>query len=85
MCIFPVDAANYEGVRGYFAHGGRSVGMLTQYGETLRLAIQSVNAAGGDFDVAAYQAAFVAHFGAGGSYQGYIDRVTRGALNNIAS
>jgi ADP-ribosylglycohydrolase len=85
-CAFlPVDAANYEGVRGYFAHGGRSVGMLTQYGETLRLAIQSMNAAGGDFDVAAYQAAFVAHFGAGGTYQGYIDRVTRGALDSIAN
>ncbi len=85
-CAFlPVDAANYEGVRGYFAHAGRSAGMLTQYGETLRLASQSMNAAGGEFDVAAYQMTFAAHFGPGGSYQGYIDRPTRAALTNIAN
>jgi ADP-ribosylglycohydrolase len=84
-CAFtPVDPANYAGVKGYFAHAGRSLGMLTQYGETLRLAIQSMNANGGAFNVAAYQAAFVKHFGPGGSYQGYIDRVTRGALDNMA-
>ncbi len=80
-----VDARNYDGVKGYFAHGGRKNGMLTQYGEVLRLAIQSMNARGGAFDVAAYQAAFAAHFGAGGSYRGYIDRPTRAALDNIAA
>lgn len=80
----PVDAANYENVKGYFAHDGRHAGMLTQYGEVLRLAIQSMNANGGDFDVAAYQTAFASHFGAGGTYQGYIDRPTRAALDNIA-
>ncbi len=56
--------------------------MLTQYGEVLRLAIRSIEGAGG-FDVAAYQTAFTAHFGPGGSYQGYIDRPTRGALTHI--
>ena len=81
----PVDAANYEGTKGYFAHGGRDNGMLTQYGEVLRLTIQSMNANGGAFDVAAYQKAFVAHFGPGGRYQGYIDRPTRAALSNIAA
>ncbi|MFT6022954.1 MAG: ADP-ribosylglycohydrolase [Ascidiaceihabitans sp.] len=85
-CAFaPVDAANFEGVLGYFAHGGRHSGMLTQYGEVLRLAIQSMNANNGAFDVDAYQAAFVAHFGPGGTYQGYIDRPTRAALDNIAA
>lgn len=78
----PVDAKNFEGVRGYFAHGARHNGMLTQYGEVLRLAIRSVHAQGG-FDVPTYQTAFTAHFGPGGSYQGYIDRPTRGALSNI--
>jgi ADP-ribosylglycohydrolase len=78
----PVDAKNFEGARGYFAHGARQNGMLTQYGEVLRLAIRSINAEGG-FDVGAYQTAFTAHFGPGGSYQGYIDRPTRGALANI--
>jgi len=86
QCAFtPVDGANYEGVQGYFAHAGRSLGMLTQYGEVLRLAIQSMNATGGSFDVAAYQTAFTAHFGPGGTFQGYIDRPTRGALDNIAN
>ncbi len=79
----PVDPKNYEGVKGYFAHAGRTLGMLTQYGETLRLAIQSMNANDGVFDVAAYQGTFAAFFGPGGAYQGYIDRVTRGALENI--
>ncbi|MFT5649403.1 MAG: ADP-ribosylglycohydrolase [Yoonia sp.] len=85
-CAFvPVDAANYEDVMGYFAHGARRNGMLTQYGEVLRLAVQSMNANAGGFDVAAYQAAFVGHFGAGGTYHGYIDRPTRAALSNIAN
>lgn len=79
-----VDAANFEGVPGYFAHSGRRSGMLTQYGEVLRLAIQSMIAKDGAFDVASYQEAFVAHFGPGGTYQGYIDRPTRAALSNIA-
>lgn len=84
-CAFtPVDPANYAGVKGYFAHAGRSLGMLTQYGETLRIAIQSMNANGGAFDVVAYQDAFGKHFGPGGAYNGYIDRVTRGTLDNIA-
>jgi ADP-ribosylglycohydrolase len=81
----PVEAANYEGVKGYFAHDGRRVGMLTQLGEVLRLAIQSMNANDGVFDAPAFQVAFAAHFGAGGSYQGFIDRPTRGALENIAA
>ena len=58
--------------------------MLTRYGETLRIAIQSMNANGGAFDVVAYQDAFGKHFGPGGAYNGYIDRVTRGTLDNIA-
>jgi ADP-ribosylglycohydrolase len=84
-CAFTsVDLGNYEGVKGYFAHAGRSQGMMTQYGETLRLTIQSMNAKGGAFDVAAYQKAFEKYFGPGGAYKGYIDRVTRGTLDNIA-
>lgn len=80
----PVDAANYEGVKAAFVHGARDTGMLTQYGETLRLAIQSINAHG-DFDATNYTAAFAAHFGAGGTYNGYIDRPTKGTLANIAA
>jgi ADP-ribosylglycohydrolase len=83
IAFTPVDATNFEDVPAYFAHGARENGMLTQYGEVLLLAINSMNATGGAFDVAAYQSAFVAHFGPGGTYQGYIDRPTRGALDNI--
>ena len=59
--------------------------MFTQIGEVLRLAVQSMNANGGKFDVPAYQTAFAAFFGAGGPFVGFIDRPTRGALTNIAA
>ena len=81
----PIDPANYEGVPSYFAHAARRDGMLSQYGECLWLAVQSMVAHGGSFDVATYTSAFAAHFGPGGSYQGYIDRPTRGALENISA
>ena len=85
QCAFtPIDAANFEGVAGYFAHGEREDGALTQYGEVLRLTIQSMNITG-QFSVTEYQAAFAGHFGPGGTYHGYIDRPTRGALENIAN
>ena len=79
----PADPANYEGIKGYFAHGARPLGALTQYGEVLRLSIGSI-LADGSFDVGSYQTRFAAHFGPGGAYQGYIDRPTRGTLDNIA-
>ncbi|MEP4194411.1 MAG: ADP-ribosylglycohydrolase family protein [Aliishimia sp.] len=85
QCAFtPLDIKNYEGVK-TFAHGARSDGMMTQIGEVLRLTIQSMNAHDGAFDVSAYQTAFAGHFGAGGAYQGFMDRPTRGALENIAA
>lgn len=80
----PLERANFEGVPAYFAHGARRDGMLTQYGEGLALALRVVAGAGG-YDRAAHQAAFAAHFGAGGAYVGYIDRPTRGTLANLAA
>ncbi|WGI21350.1 ADP-ribosylglycohydrolase family protein [Amylibacter sp. IMCC11727] len=80
----PVDPAHHEGVPAYFAHALRCDGMQSQYGEVLRLVMQSILDHDG-FDGAAYRAAFVAHFGAGGRYQGYIDRPTRGVLENTAA
>ena len=80
----PVDPVNYEGIKGFFAHGARASGALTQYGEVLRLSIGSI-LEDGSFDVGSYQTRFAGHFGSGGAYQGYIDRPTRGALENIAS
>lgn len=78
----PVDAANYAGEVGYFAHEARPSGGLSQYGEALRLAVQTMP--DGRFDRARYQAGFAAYFGPGGAYAGYIDRPTRGALAKIA-
>lgn len=80
----PPDARNFENVPAYFAHGARRGGQFSQYGEVLHLATHVINSAGG-FDVPTYQTAFAAHFGAGGSYQGYIDRPTRGTLDNLAA
>lgn len=79
----PVDAANYEGVPAYFAHGRRHTGMLSQYGETLRLAVRNMIAHEGRLDIAAYQSGFLDHFGSGGTYCGYIDGPTAGTLDNI--
>lgn len=78
----PIDAKNFEGVPAYFAHAARTDGDLSQYGEVLVLAMRSLQANDG-FDVGAYQDAFVAHFGMGGSFHGYIDRPTRGTVENI--
>jgi hypothetical protein len=80
----PINAQNYDGVPAYFAHAARKNGDQSQYGEVLALAIRCITTNDG-FDVTGYQDAFVAHFGAGGAYQGYIDRPTRGALDNISA
>lgn len=80
----PIKAEYFEGVPGYFAHGNRKDGMFTQYGENLYLAIQHMVANGNTLDLPGLQTAFAAHFGAGGTYSGYIDRPTRGTLANIA-
>ena len=80
----PIDPAHFDGVPAYFAHGTRADGDLTQYGEMLWLAIRALGANGGAFDREGVQAAFTCTFGPGGSYAGYIDRPTRGALDNIA-
>lgn len=79
----PVEPAFFDGAKGYFAHAGRRAGMLSQYGEVLWLAMRVTRSEGG-FDGGAYRRAYAAHFGAGGPYQGYIDRPTRAALANIA-
>lgn len=79
------NAANYEGVPAYFAHGARAAGSLTQYGEVLALTIRSMIANGGEFVTEEYQNAFAGHFGEGGNYRGYIDRPTKGTLANIAA
>ena len=80
----PLNPAHFQGVPAYFAHGARVDGALTQYGEVLALTLRGI-AAEGHFDIPAYQSAYQAHFGPGGAYVGYIDRVTRGTLANLAA
>lgn len=79
----PIDAANYEDTKGYFAHAAREDGQSSQYGEALRLAMTSIGEKD-RFIQTAYQTAYYDHFGPGGTYTGYIDRPTLGAIINIA-
>lgn len=72
--------ANYDGVKGYFAHPTRRSGDQSQYGEQVLVMHRSLQ--DGAYDHAAYAKAFHAHFGYGGAYVGYIDRATRDSLNN---
>ena len=73
--------SHIDGIPDY--HASRKKGMQTQYGETLLLALQTMMKTKGIFNVREYQTAFAKHFGPDGPYQGYIDRPTRGALENI--
>lgn len=81
----PINPVHFKGVPAYFAHGQRQNGALTQYGEVLHTATQSLIATNGQFTESHYQAAYAAHFGPGGTYTGYIDRPTRGTLANLAA
>ena len=80
----PVDPDNYAGAKGVAVHARGTDGEQTQYGHALVLATRQM-CSDGAFDVAAYQKAYAAHFGAGGAYTGYIDRPTRGTLANLAA
>lgn len=82
--FIPIDAKHYAGEVGYFAHGNKQTGMLSQYGESLRLMINSMNACDGRLNIESVQQHFKATFGEGGSYHGYIDKPTAGTLKNIA-
>lgn len=79
------DPADFEGFRGGFVHPTKRAGDLSQYGAQLRVAIQSMLAMDGNFDVADFQDRFAATFGPGGSWVGYIDKATKGTLSNIAA
>ncbi|AEV39814.1 ADP-ribosylation/Crystallin J1 (plasmid) [Pseudovibrio sp. FO-BEG1] len=81
----PLTPSYFEGVPAYFAHANRQDGQFTQYGENLHLALQHLLAHDKHLKMEEFQQAFAAHFGAGGTYNGYIDRPTRGTLENIAS
>ena len=79
------DAADFDGFQGVFVHTGRQAGDLSQYGAQLRVAIQSMLATDGAFDVADFQDRFAVTFGVGGSWDGYIDKATKATLENLAA
>lgn len=83
--FLPVNKSHYQGDVGYFAHGHKHSGMLSQYGESLRLMIVSMNACNGQFNMESVQQNFKETFGPGGSYQGYIDKPTAGTLENLSN
>jgi len=85
IAFLPVNKSHYRGEVGYFAHGHKHSGMLSQYGESLSLMINSMNACEGQFKTESVQQYFKDSFGAGGSFQGYIDKPTAGTLQNLAS
>lgn len=74
---------DYEGNVGYFAHGGKTVGQLSHYGEQMQVMLTSLVATGGRYDKSHYQEQFRLHFGYGGPFTGYIDRPTRQTLDRI--
>ena len=76
--------ANYAGAQGVFVHHGKPAGVLSQYGATLRLIVQSLAAKQGRLDIADYQQRFQAFYGPGGPYVGYIDKPTRMTLRHLA-
>jgi ADP-ribosylglycohydrolase len=78
------DADNYTGSKGYFAHGGKSPGDSTSYGETCLLMLKHL-AKHGEFNRLEYQAEYRAHFGPGGAFVGYIDSPTRQTLRTLLS
>jgi hypothetical protein len=77
------DASNYEGVVGVYAHDGRPVGSLTRYGATVSLITQHLAQNKGLYNPPAAAAAFLANFGYGGSFIGYVDHPAAGALDLI--
>ncbi|MEM8883473.1 MAG: ADP-ribosylglycohydrolase family protein [Planctomycetota bacterium] len=76
------DLAHYRGGAGYFAHKGKRAGDLSHYGEQCRIAAESLGATGGAHDPQDHERRFVASFGPGGRWVGYIDYATRETLRN---
>ena len=79
------EQRHFDGTKGYFAHAGKRSGALSQYGSVLTLAMTSLIATDGRLDIADFQRRYVAFFGPGGDWQGYIDRPTRGTLANLGA
>jgi hypothetical protein len=76
------DMNDYSGTKGYFAHGGKSAGDSSGYGETCLLMLNHL-ARHRSFNRIAYQAEFRSYFGPGGAYIGYVDSPMRATLHAL--
>lgn len=77
------DPADFEGAKGVFVHHGKRAGDGSHYGAQMRVMTRALLSAGG-WALEPYQHEFMASFGPGGRWQGYIDKATRGTLEGIA-
>ncbi len=75
------DESHYEGVDGYFAHGSKTAGELSIYGEWLSLYIRLLTDR--QTPISDIQQAAVDFFGPGGEFIGYVDSPTRAMLRRL--
>lgn len=76
------DANDYADTSGYFAHGNKSAGDSSGYGEICLLLLLHF-AQHSQFNRIAYQTEYRSHFGPGGAYLGYVDSPTRQTLQTL--
>ncbi len=70
---------------GFFAHGGKQAGDVSHYGAATKVLTDSLLACKGKLSVRDYQRRFLAYFGPGGDWRGYIDNPTRLTLQNLVA
>ena len=78
------DAASYEGQKAYFAHAAKKVGEQSQYGQSV-LVVDDIMQAHGKYSVAEHQKHFFNTFGPCGSYHGFADRPTKALVAKCIS
>ncbi|WP_297325425.1 ADP-ribosylglycohydrolase family protein [Nitrosomonas sp.] len=82
LVFLPPDAHDYAATKGYFAHGSKTAGDSSGYGELCLLMLRHL-VQHGQFDRVAYQTEYRSHFGPGGAYIGYVDSPTRLTLQTL--
>ncbi len=80
--FFTPNADHYEGKVGYFAHDGKQAGEQSHYGESYLLNLDHLSKQG-VFDTRVFQQDFISVFGAGGTFNGYIDSPTKTILRHL--
>lgn len=78
--FFPITSEPYKDQAGYFAHAGKSTGDFSQYGQAVLFWLEC-RLVDELHTPAAWQSAFLARFGPGGSFSGFADRPTRNTVN----